>query len=126
MAGWYPHPDDATKELHFDGTQWGESRVLRFERNKPAQTEAAGWYPHPDDDGSRVEFNGKTWTGTRVLEDDNGATITSDDGSAPVVQLAAEAPENPSWVMAKRLLAFGPLIAIAAVGIIAILSQNPS
>ncbi|MGG7508417.1 hypothetical protein [Plantibacter sp. YIM 135249] len=124
MAGWYPHPDDPTKELRFDGTEWGESRVLRFERNKPVLTEAAGWYPHPDDDDTQVEFDGAGWTGSRVLHLENGETVAATDGKSPVAQITAAPPENPTWVMTRRLLSFGPLVAIAAVGIIAILTTN--
>jgi hypothetical protein len=123
-AGWYPHPDDPTKELHFDGETWGDSRVLRFQRDKPSQAEAAGWYPHPTDEERQVHFDGRAWTDTRVLQLSGAAS--SDGGQAPVYVSPAELPaperESRAWTITKAALSFGPIIAIAVVGVLAIVS----
>lgn len=125
-AGWYPHPDDPTKELHFDGETWGDSRVLRFQRDKPSQAEAAGWYPHPTDEERQVHFDGRAWTDTRVLQLSGGAS--ADGGQAPVYVSPAELPaperESRAWTITKAALSFGPIIAIAVVGVLAIISGN--
>lgn len=125
-AGWYPHPDDPTKELHFDGSEWGDARVLRFQRDKPAQTEAIGWYPHPTTDDTQVHFDGRGWTETRVLQLSGVAGAGDDTTAAPSYVSPAEIPaparENRTWSIAKALLSFGPIAAIAIVGLLAIAS----
>ncbi|MBF4569445.1 hypothetical protein ITJ57_11805 [Plantibacter sp. VKM Ac-2880] len=123
-AGWYPNPDDPTKELHFDGEAWGDSRVLRFQRDKPAQTEATGWYPHPTDDERQVHFDGRGWDDSRVLQLTGAAS--ADGEQAPVYVSTAELPaperENRAWTITKTVLSFGPIVAIAIVGVLAIVS----
>lgn len=127
-AGWYPHPDDPTKELHFDGIEWGDSRVLRFQRDKPAQTEAAGWYPHPHHDDTQVHFDGRAWTDTRVLQLSGSAGTDSADGdrAEPVyvspADLPAPEPESRTWSIAKVALSFGPIAVIAIIGLLAIVA----
>ncbi|MGK9146820.1 DUF2510 domain-containing protein [Plantibacter flavus] len=124
-AGWYPHPDDPTKELHYDGSEWGDSRVLRFQRDKPAQTEAAGWYPHPTSDDTQVHFDGRAWTDTRVLQL-SGSTGGDATAAEPVYvspsELPAPVPESRTWSIAKAALSFGPIAIIAVIGLLAIVA----
>lgn len=125
-AGWYPHPDDPTKELHFDGSEWGDSRVLRFQRDKPAQTEATGWYPHPTSDDTQVHFDGRAWTDTRVLQLSGpagaGDGVAAEPSYVSPADIPAPAAESRTWSIAKALLSFGPIAAIAIIGLLAIAS----
>jgi len=125
-AGWYPHPDDPTKELHFDGLEWDDSRVLRFQRDKPAQTEATGWYPHPTDDDTQVLFDGRAWTDTRVLQLSGPSGSGDGQRVEPVyvspAEIPAPEPESRTWSIAKAALSFGPIAVIAIIGLLAIVS----
>lgn len=56
-AGWYPDPDDNSRQRYWDGTQWTDDHAAA------ATPQTPGWYPDPDDPDNRKRYwNGTGWT----------------------------------------------------------------